>query len=124
MLEPGVDDTHRAGRAKWRPVGLEVAPLEPGAADLFCEETIHDRVVDVLEELAVDLPVDRAQTAVGVDLKDRNARATLSGCLVRQRIEPSGREQGERKPRGFHHDLSPEDRVSAGNRGARHRPPA
>ena len=81
-------------------------------------------MVDVFEELAVDLPVDRAQTAVGVDLKDRNARGHLERRLVLQRLEPSGREQGERKPRGFHHDLSPEDRGYRRDPGASHRRPA
>ena len=102
-----------------------VAALEAGARDLLCEETILTRVVDVFEELAVDLRIDGAQTAVGVDLEDGNARRCLSGRLVPQRCEPSGREQDERKQRGFHHDCqSRRQRVTAADPGASHLRPA
>ena len=79
-------------------------------------------MVDVFEELAVDLRIDRAETAVGVDLEDGNARGCLSGRLVPQRLEPCGREQDERKQRGFHHDCqSRRQRVTAADPGASHR---
>src|SRR5207342_2209390 len=38
-------------------------------------ETVLHRVVDVLEKLAVDVPIDRADPAIRVDLK--NGHATL-----------------------------------------------
>ena len=109
-LERRLDDAHRVRRSKWCPVRLEVAALEAGAADLLGEETVLDRVVDVFEELAVDLRIDRAQTAVGVDLEDGNARGCLSGRLVPQRLEPCGREQDERKQRVFITIVSPDAR--------------
>src|SRR5207342_3525724 len=87
-LERGVDDAHRVRRSKRCPVRLEVAALEGGAANLLGEEPIYDRVVDVFEELTVDLWIDRARTAVGVDLENGHARGCLSGRLVPQRLEP------------------------------------
>src|ERR1700759_1956556 len=40
------------------PIGLEVRAFETCATDLFGEETIFDRVIDVFQELAVDAFVD------------------------------------------------------------------
>jgi hypothetical protein len=82
-------------------------------------------VIDVFEELAVDLRIDRAQTAVDVDLEDGNARGCLSGRVVPQRVEPCVREQDERKQRGFHHDLqSRRQSVTVADPGASRRRPA
>src|SRR5579863_4991985 len=40
------------------PICLEVRPFEAGAADLFGEEAVFDRMVNVLKELAIDTLVD------------------------------------------------------------------
>ena len=61
------------------PVGLEIGAFEAGAADLFGEEPVLDRMIDVFEELAVDVPIDRADAAIGVDLEDRDATAAAAG---------------------------------------------
>src|SRR6185437_11206382 len=76
-LERRLDDMHGVRRPECGPVRLEVAPLEPGAADLLGEEAVLDGVVDVFEKLAVDLWIDRADSAIRVDLEDRDAGGGL-----------------------------------------------
>ena len=71
-LERRLFDAHGTCWSKCRPVGREVAALETGAADLLGEKTVLDRMVDVLEKLAVDVAIDRAQAAVRVDLQNGN----------------------------------------------------
>src|SRR6185436_15932594 len=70
MFERCLDDAYRVARSEDGPIRFEVTALESGAADLLGEEAVLNRVVDVFEELSVDLLVDRAQSAVRIDLKD------------------------------------------------------
>ena len=57
----------------WKVTWVAYLHRRKDEADLLREQTIHDGVVDVFEELAVDLWVDRAEPAIGVDLKDGDA---------------------------------------------------
>ena len=94
MLERRLHDARGVRRPEGCPVRLEVLALEAGAADLLGEEPVDDGVIDVFEELAVDLPIDRAKTAVGVDLKDGDA-----GCRLRVRRVLRRREETTRQPK-------------------------
>ena len=58
VLELDVRDLDSAAVRERLPVGLEVLALEPAAANLFGEQPVHHRMVDVLEEVAVDPLVD------------------------------------------------------------------
>src|SRR5215472_4194919 len=55
------------------PICLEVRPFEAGPADLFGEETVFDRMVDVLKELAIDTFVDSNRGAIRINHEDGNA---------------------------------------------------
>ena len=55
------------------PICLEVRPFEAGPADLFGEEAVFDRMVDVLQELAIDTFVDWNRGAVRINHEDGNA---------------------------------------------------
>ena len=66
-----------------RPVCREVLAFEPGALDLLGEESVFDRVVDVLQEVAVDPPVDRCDDPVGIDEQDGDARSALARSSLR-----------------------------------------
>src|SRR5262249_58225541 len=54
------------------PIGFKVIAFESGAADLLGEEAVFDRVIDVLEKLAVDARVDRDRDPVCIDKENRD----------------------------------------------------
>jgi len=64
---------------------MEVFTLEPGAADLFGEQAVFDRMIDVLEELAINPP-----TIDAIDLSVSTSRiATLESALAGAALERS-----------------------------------
>ena len=65
--------------AEGRPVVREVLAFEALAADLLGVQAVDDRVVDLLEKVAVDALVDRPRDAVGIDQQHGDARVG-GGC--------------------------------------------
>src|SRR4030095_8174102 len=70
-----------------------------GTTDLLGEKTVFHRGVDVLEKLAVDVPIDRADPAIRVDLKNRHATLRLQ-LIAHQRLRCAARgvERPQRVP--------------------------
>lgn len=58
ILEVELGDFDLAMLRDGFPIGLEIRTLKSRTTDLFGEETIFDRMIDVLQKLAVDAFVD------------------------------------------------------------------
>jgi hypothetical protein len=74
ILEIGGCDLHSAAIRERFPVGLEVLAFEPAAANLFGEQPIFHRMVDVLQELAVDPLVNGSRDSFRIDEQDCDPR--------------------------------------------------
>ena len=77
MLAPLELRCHQSGLAifaEGRPVVREVLAFEALAADLLGVQSVDDRVVDLLEKLAVDALVDRPRDAIGIDQQHGDTR--------------------------------------------------
>ena len=83
VLELDVRDLDLAAVRERPPVGLEVLALEPEAANLFGEKPVHHRMVDVLEEVAVDPRVDGSHDPFRIDGKDGDSRPTRCRIVAR-----------------------------------------
>src|SRR5262249_15615585 len=91
-LERRRDQRRLAARAEGRPVVREVLPFEALAAHLLGVEAVDDRVVDLLEKLAVEPLVDRPRDAIGVDQQDGNSGV---GAESPAGGEPAGEAKGQ-----------------------------
>jgi len=78
---------------KGSPIGFEIVTFESCAANLFGEEAVFDRMVYVLEEVAVDSRVDARFDPVGIDEQDGDPRLSLGRSCIR-RVQ--ARQDGER----------------------------
>ena len=95
MLAPLELRCHQSGLAifaEGRPVVREVLAFKALAADLLGVQAVDDRVVDVLEKLAVDALVDRPRDAIGIDQQHGDTRVG-GGC--RRGGEPAGEQDGQ-----------------------------
>ena len=108
VVEFDVRDLNPAAVRERLPIGLEVFALEPAAANLFCEQTVDHRMVDVLEEMAVDALVDRSRDTVRIGEQDgdsRRARCRSSARNTRARQDygkRSGRDRTQEKAASIH----------------------
>ena len=78
--------------AEGRPVVREVLAFEALAADLLGVQAVDDRVVDLLEKVAVDALVDRPRDAIGIDQQHGDTRVG-GGCS--RGDEPAGEQDGQ-----------------------------
>ena len=62
--------------------GFEVFALEAGAANLFGEKPVLNRMVDVLEELAVYPLVNRSDNPFGIDDQDATLESSATGAAL------------------------------------------
>ena len=85
VLELDVRDLDAAALRERLPVRLEVLALETRAANLFGEQPVLHRMVDVLEEVAVDPLVDRSRDPVRIDQQDGD-----SGSARRRGVARTG----------------------------------
>jgi len=66
------------------PIGFEVVALETCPADLFGEEAVLDGVIDVLEKLSIDPPIDGTGDPVGVHKQNGDSRVVCGGTRRRR----------------------------------------
>ena len=78
------------------PVRLEIRSLETRPANLFREQPVLDRVIDMFEELPVNPPIDRSRNAIRIHQQHGHA-PIRSGCRHRAR-----RNRAQKKPPSIH----------------------
>jgi hypothetical protein len=84
VVELDLCDLDAAAVRERFPVGFEVLALESGTANLFGEQPVDHRVIDVLEEVAVDSLVDRSGGPVRIDEQDGDSRHPIARSSSRK----------------------------------------
>ncbi|MFN8095842.1 MAG: hypothetical protein U0599_27085 [Vicinamibacteria bacterium] len=101
-LEHRGDERRLAALAEGRPVVGEVLPFEALPADLLGVEPVDDRVVDLLEELAVEAFVDLSRDAIGVDQQHGHSGFGGAGRPREKATgQPRGQAGGGQRPKGI-----------------------
>lgn len=83
VLEIDLGDFDMAMLRAGFPICLEVRTFGARAMDLFGKETVFDRVIDVLQELAVDAFVDGYGRAIRINHKNGNAGFVCCNAGIR-----------------------------------------
>ena len=79
ILEGDVGDVDLPVLCGGVPIDFQVVAFETCPADLFGEEAVLDRVIDVLEELPIDPPIDGRGDPVGVHKQNGDPRLVCDG---------------------------------------------
>jgi hypothetical protein len=80
-----IDRRNRDGAAVRErfPISREIVAFESRPANLFGEQAVFYRMVDVLKEVAVDSRIDARLDSVGIDEKNGDPRLSLGGGCLR-----------------------------------------